>query len=369
MAPKRLSRRSFLKLVSLGLAAGGSAWLQACARQNSIPTPVAPIRPESTSTSSPTLTSPTPTSTPSAPTATETQTASPQADTALLVRARHSAAWQGADLDPAALRQMLDACLARLTGLEDAGEAWKSLFKPHERIAIKVNSMVHGCTHPALALAVAGCLQDAGVPAEQITLYDRWSQELLSSRFPVSSSGTGVRCLGTDGQFVDGWSVANVPVRFSQILMDADALINIPVLKAFSVGGLSFAQKNHYGSIDNPGRFHAPNFTAGVTGINALEPVRSRTRLIIGDVLSQDTRQDWTNYVVVGGHEALLMSHDPVALDAVGLQMAIETLEPMGLNLGSVTSQAEGWLQAGEDIGLGVCDLARINIEEINLSS
>ncbi len=262
---------------------------------------------------------------------------------------------------------MLDASLAKMTGLDDAGAAWKSLFKPHERVAIKVNSIVHGSTHPALALAVAACLQDAGVPAKQITFYDRWSDELNQSGFTAASASAGVRCLGTDFQYVDGGSAGNVPLQFSQILMDADALINIPILKAFSIGGLSFAQKNHYGSIQNPGSFHGPNFTAGVTGINGLEPVHSRTRLIIGDVLTPTTRQDWTNYVVVGTHEALLMGTDPVAMDAVGLQMAVEALEPSGLNMGSVKSQAAGWLQAGAEMGLGVSDLQKIKVAELSL--
>ncbi len=368
MVKRTVTRRAFLKLISLGLAAGGSAWLEACARWQLPPSSAAPTRPVNTSTASFTSTSLPPAPTVPLSTVAESQTPSPQIAAARLIRARHQQAWQGSTLNPAALRQMLDASVAQLTGLDDSNEAWKSLFKPHERVAIKVNSIVHGCTHPALAQVVAECLQDAGLPAGQITFYDRSTSELSQSGFPVSSRGTGVRCVGNDGQYGDSWEVGNVHVRFCQALLEADALINIPILKAFSVGGLSFVQKNHYGSIDSPGLLHPPNFTTGLTVLNSLDPVRSKTRLIIGDVLSQETRQDWTNYAVVGGHEALLVGTDPVAMDALGLQMALETLEPMGLNLASVTSQAEAWLQAGADLGLGVCDLAQVKIEEMGLS-
>ncbi len=359
-----LSRRSFLKLISLGLAAGGSAWLDACARRD-------PPLPASTESAASTKDQPTPvpaaiSPTPVLSTAQPSQEPSINSDSSHVIRSRHADLWQDSELNPAALRQMLDASLARLTRLEDARSAWKSLFKPGEKIAIKVNSIVHGCTHLALAMAVTEALQDAGLPAEQITLYDRSSSEMAQSGYPVASTG-GVQCKGSDDQFVNGWKIGDTAVRFSRILAEADALINIPILKAFSIGGLSFVQKNHYGSIHDPGRFHGSSFTAGVTGLNALDPIRAKTRLIIGDVLTRQTGQDWTNYVVVGGHQALIVGTDPVALDAIGLQMAVETLEPMGVDLGSVTSQAKDWLQAGQSLGLGVCDPARIKLEELSL--
>jgi hypothetical protein len=48
--------------------------------------------------------------------------------------------WDGEALAPEAIRQMLNASLTELTGLNDAGEAWVSLFNPGERIAIEVNT-------------------------------------------------------------------------------------------------------------------------------------------------------------------------------------------------------------------------------------
>ncbi len=354
--PKELlSRRQFLKLLALGVASASSSMLGACQ-------PVDPIQATALPSQTP---SPTPEPRPSS-TATVVEESAP-AKQANIVRTRHPGVWQGETLDPAALREMLDASLARLTHIEDAQKAWESCFKPHERVAIKVNSIIHGSTHLALALAVAERLQDAGVPAEQITLYDRSSQELRNSGFPVSTSGDGLRCTGTDGQLVDGWEVNGSAVSLSQVLAECDALINIPILKAFSLGGLSFAMKNHYGSVDNPSRFHGMNFAPGITGLNALEPIRDRTRLIIGDVLTQETHQDEFDYVVVGGTKALLMGTDPVAIDSIGLQMSEVALESLGVNIRTVQAQAGEWLQAGADAGLGVFELAQINISEIGL--
>jgi hypothetical protein len=363
---KRLSRRSFLKMMSLGLAAGGSAWLEACGKK------ITPLQPAVQTATKPSssytpISSATSTTVPASPTEAITKTPATLPDRSLIVRSRHARAWQGETLNPEALRQMLDASVARLTGLDDALAAWRSLFKPHEKVAIKVNSILNGGTHLALALVVTECLQNAGIPAEQITFYDRSTSELDQAGYPVSNKGDAVRCQGTDGQFVEGWTVGDIPVRLSRILTEADALINIPILKAFSIGGLSFTQKNHYGSIDNPGSFHSNHFTLGVTGINGLDPIRGRTRLIIGDVLTPKTHQDWTNYVVVGGQEALLVGTDPVAMDAIGLQMTEESLEPMGLNLLPVKTPAAEWLKAGSDQGLGISDPNKIEVEEVSL--
>jgi hypothetical protein len=67
-----------------------------------------------------------------------------------VVQAHHVGVWTGTPsggkrdndlLVPEALRQMLDASVAKLTGLNDAWEAWSALFSPDERVAIKVNTL------------------------------------------------------------------------------------------------------------------------------------------------------------------------------------------------------------------------------------
>jgi uncharacterized protein (DUF362 family) len=51
-----------------------------------------------------------------------------------------------------------------------------------------------------------------------------------------------------------------MPVGLNRSLLECDALINICILKGFTLGGMSFALKNHYGSVENPGRFHESRF-------------------------------------------------------------------------------------------------------------
>jgi hypothetical protein len=400
----RLSRRRFLKGLALGLTSMGVSWLvEACQPlKTALPTPTltstapptllptvppsatASLTPEAATALSPNPTlapgatisfSPTPTltagaitnvSTPS--TTAVTQAVAQTIGPGRLARVGYDGVWQNGVLDPAALRKMLDASLANLTGLDDARQAWRSRFDPHERVVIKVNSIANGSTHVALVLAVAECLQDAGIPANQITVYDRTTEELANAGFPVSTRGDGLRCVGTDGQFAEGWKVGGVSVRLSRVLADCEAVINIPILKAFTYGGMSFAMKNHYGSVETPSLFHGSNFAPGITGLNALAPIRDRTRLIIGDILTQETYQDATSYTVVGGAKpALLMGTDAVAMDAIGLQMADVALSSSGADFRSVRSQATKWLQAGTTMGLGIGDATKVSINEISL--
>ncbi len=354
--PRDLSRREFIKLAAIsGILAG-------CRTVEPLVTPT--VAPTQTPIPSPTA----------QPTLARTLAPPPDiikiypAIKSQVIQTRCATVWQGENLAREAVRKMLDASITQLTGIKDANEAWRALFAPHERIAIKVNSVANGSTHLSLVLAVTERLQDIGVRPEQITLYDRLSNELSDAEFPVNRSGSAVRCYGTDDQFAAAGDIDGMPVRLSRVLADCDALINMPILKASTIGGISFAMKNHYGSMEDPARFHSRYLVPGINGLNALEPIRQRTRLIIGDVLNVKTHADSTGYAVVGGTNSILMSFDPIAHDSVGLQMASEALSALGKDPFVVQAFAAEWLEAGKGFGLGTNDPANIELVKLNLS-
>ena len=204
----------------------------------------------------------------------------PDAPSSKVVRTVHSGAWDGEDLVPDVMRQMLDASITQLTGLEEARDAWEVLFSPEERIAIKVNSIRGAATHPELVMALTDCLQDAGVPAEQIVIFDRNTRELDGEGYPVNVDGPGVRCYGNGenwgmaGNYTPGWTLLGTDIRISDILLECDALINVPILKRGDTGmGISFAMKNHYGTFDPPASFHGSRFERDIPELNALPPI------------------------------------------------------------------------------------------------
>ena len=358
-----MSRRNFIMLAAAGLLAG-------CSPQ---PQPTATSAPPTTATSAPTAVpddtlAPTdaPTSEPTAePAPTSPPTAEPPPDPLGRVVQVHAGVWDGDNLVEDAIRQMLDASITQLTGQNDAGQAWASLFAPQERIAIKVNvlSISSFWTHAPLVMAITERLQEAGVPAEQIVIFDYNSRELPNAGYVINQDGPGVRCYGTDGDSASGWTVMDTEVGLSNILMNCDALINVPILKQHDWSGISFAMKNHYGTFTKPSSFHGERIVRGIAELNALPPIKERTRLIVGDALAI-VKTGWRNAAT---GDSILMSFDPVAHDTVGLQLYSQMLAAEGGNSAGVTERANAWLNASAELGLGVNNLDSIEWMEVLL--
>jgi len=279
-----------------------------------------------------------------------------------VVVVRHAGASSSVD-DIAAdvVKQMLDAAIIELTGIDDAQKAWHTLFDPIERIAIKVNTISRYTTSVPLAYAVAEKLQAIGVVAENIVIFDRDTGELQRAGYTLNENGPGVRCRAT-GDYQEPRDVAGTTQQLSDILLDCDALINLPLLKQHDYSGLTLAMKNHYGSIDRPSAIHFDNCAPGIAELNALPRIRDRTRLIIGDVLRM-CPVNW-NQAVVGN--TLLMSFDPVAHDYVGMQILTSWLSANGGNPAGVTGRAKH-LATAAALGLGTDDPAYIDWRELTL--
>lgn len=362
---KKLTRRNFLKLSGMAAAAG----LLAGCGDRATPTP-APT--------------PTPVPTPSVSRA-DVFKFYPNAPSKV-VHAHHPGVWTStptvgslADsaeentlLSPQALREMLDASIMELTGLEKARDAWAVLFSPEERIAIKVNAFRNSLiwTHVPLVTALTDSLQDAGIPPEQIVIFDYRTSELEKAGFTINEDGPGVRCYGTESNYTPEGTVQGQDIELSNILLECDALINVPVLKSHMIAGLTFVMKNHYGSIKSPDRYHGDIGNA-IAELNALSPIKDRTRLIIGDALTACLRYGGAFPYWISDRigDAILMSFDPVAADTIALQTLVQFLTDEGDESRSVRLEmsATRCLESGAALGLGTNDPANMDLREINL--
>ena len=352
--PRGMSRRKFIKLAAMaGLLAG----CRPTVRQV-IVTPTPTPRPADT---------PTPTGVPTAM-PTVAPTIAPPAEPSTVVHTHHAGVWDSDALVPEAIRQMLDGSITELTGLNDASEAWASLFDPGERISIKVNTIQSSdfWTHVPLVMTVTECLQNAGIPAEQIVIFDRGTYELTQAGYEINQDGPGVRCYGTELDYTAGWTIMDSNIRLSDVLLNCDALINMPILKHHNHSGVTFAMKNHFGAFDRPASFHRPRTGPAIAELNALAPIRDRTRLVIGDALTVCplSRGGW-HQAVTG--DSILMSFDPVAHDAVGLQMLSEVMASEGYDPAAAMDLADGWLTNSAELGLGTNDSDYIELVEVTL--
>jgi hypothetical protein len=361
-SPGGISRRQFIKLAAVtGLLAGCSPVAQPVAAPTNAPIPKPTAAPAATPTGVPKVVS--------------AATGKPDIIklypeiASRLVQAHHAGIWNGDQLSPEGVRQMLDASITKLTGLNDAREAWAALFKPGEKIAIKVNAFSNSTiwTHAPLVNAVVVSLQEAGLPAEQIFIYDHLSM-LKEAAYEVNQDGPGVRCL-EETDFTGQWQVANSTVRLSGTLQSCDALINIPVLKSHMIAGLTFAMKNHFGTVNSPDSLHYP-IEQTIAELNALPPIKDRTRLIIGDILEANLKysSSWPYWKPDWKGDSILMSFDPVAHDTLGMQILerLQTENEAGLS-SALKDKATSYLKTAAELGLGTNDLQHMDLAEVRL--
>jgi hypothetical protein len=341
---QKISRREFLK-ISGATAAGATLLGTGC-------TPATPA------------TTATPTPAPTLPPVPATTFVSK------VVQVRHAGVWAEKALVPEALGQMLDRAVVDLTGAADAGAAWKSLFQPTEKIAIKVNAFRNSIiwTHVPLVTAVTDRLVAAGVPAEQILIFDCLSSELTHAGFTVNPDGPGIRCTGNDGKYSQSLDIpSGGPVKLSDHILACDALINMPVLKSHMISGLTFALKNHYGSVDRPDSIHDTDRC--IPALNEAAPIKDKTRLVIGDMLEAclEYSSSFPYWKADYTGDSILMSTDPVAADAVALEWISQLMKENGVRGGFALAWAKPWLDNAQEKGLGTSDLTKIDWATVQL--
>ena len=194
-------------------------------------------------------------------------------------------------VDQERLAALLDRVIEGLYPNADPASAWSRIAHPGEIVAIKVNTLGGKGLSSSVALVEAICerLQEAGVRAESIVVFDRDTAELERAGFQIRTGGGGVQCFGSDraGFEDDLAEYGSVGSRLSRILTRrSNALISVPVLKDHDGAGVSMALKNMFGVIHNPNKFHPDGCNPYVADVNMLPEIRSRLRLTILDATS-----------------------------------------------------------------------------------
>lgn len=282
----------------------------------------------------------------------------------------------GGAIDPDRIRRVLDRAMAGLFPVETPAQPWSRIVRPGQRVGIKVNTLGGKGLSSNVQLIDAICerLQEAGVGAASIVVWDRDTAELERAGFRIRTGGNQVQCFGTDRVgFEDGLSSwSSVGSRISKILTRrCDVLINVPVLKDHDGAGVTIALKNMYGAIHNPNKYHPNGCDPFVADVNMLPEVRSKLRLIICDA---------TTACYEGGpsfkpeftwrHNTIMVSQDPVALDTIGWQMIERKRREKGLPTLAADKRPPRYIQTSADAEhrLGTNDARRITVVESQVS-
>lgn len=289
-----------------------------------------------------------------------------------VVIARHPLL-QDAQLEEMRVLELLDRAIAAYTGRDRPVEAWKHIVPPGVVVGLKVNGLGgHGIsTHAVLVQAIAERLQQAGIPAGNIVVWDRNARDLEACGMTINTDSGSLRCFGSDVAGFEEEPVVCGPerVRISRILTrTCDFVISMPILKDHSFSGVTFTMKNMYGVIDRPNKLHGNNCNPGVADLNAIPAIRGKVRFTIGDALTS---------IYEGGPGfrpehlwrpgALVVGEDPVATDTIAWRMLERKRAEAGMPTLEAAGRAPRYIGTAADAthNLGVDDPRRIHLMEI----
>ena len=301
-------------------------------------------------------------------------------DASDVVQCFDEGATTGSTINEIVVQMMMNESIKALTGIQDVGEAWKSIFPgitENSVISIKVNCINrYLATHPPVVNCIVNglALMDFSgtlFKKNNIIIWDRTDYELTSSGYTIYTGNDPdlVRCFGTShsGIGYDNTNPLNVngvtsnPSRIISQL--SEFVINAGVLRTHGTSVITHCMKNNYGSVHNPGSLHGGYCNPYIPSLNQQ----------IRDVLTPNDKQkifiiDGLFGLYSGGPggnpnfnpKLLIMSKDTVACDyqgqnVINLERQQHSLQPV--NAPHITTAAQ------PPYNLGTTD---VNLIEIN---
>ena len=318
----------------------------------------------------------------------------------------------GRVVDVEVVREMMDRGLRALTGEPTTLGAWRRLFEPGDVVGIKVNAggVPHVVSSPAIVAETCRQLMAVGVPAASIVVFERFQNQLdgigygphLPEEVRVFAAEKGNR--RTENSAYDPATYVEVDFfgeddtrsnMLRLVTRKLTKIVNIPNMKDHGATGVTGCLKNvAYGCFSNVARSHSRGETHTRTSVGtfaAVEPLRSRTVLQIMDGL----RAVWhggpfaktERYVF--DPRRMLFGTDPVAIDRLLLDVIDEKRKAEGaisiwdrspkyLKFNNARARDDdpnvnilirepGHVEYAGQLGLGVADLAKIRVEEIEV--
>ena len=278
---------------------------------------------------------------------------------------------RGATPDAARVLNALDRALQACYECNSPMEAWKKIARPGEVVGLKVNCLAGrgASTNNVLVDAICERLQQAGIPARDIVIWDRLNADLESAGFRVSTRGDRIRYVGNDSagyedELTVSGSAGSLLAR--SLTRTCHAVINLPVLKDHGIVGVTMALKNMFGAIHNPNKYHLTVGDPYVADVYAMEPIRRKVRLTICDAITAQYEggpsfmPQWT-----WPFQGLIVSRDPVALDAVGWDIIEKKRAEKGMKPLKAVEREPRYIASAAKRGLGVDRLDLIERKEV----
>jgi len=212
------------------------------------------------------------------------------------------------------LREMITYGLNELAGVASLSLALKELFSKKDIIGFKFNSS------QAKLLGTNGPLAEEFLRLLVTSGYD-------PSRIIFIEVQPNDDTLPKTGKVRFGWGkeidFGSGKDNFASVLDQVTAVVNVGLLKANAVAGMSGCLKNiSYGLIKRPARYHANHCTPYIADIFNLPIIRDKVRFNVINALRILIRLEQMNAPdAVVGDNSLLFSRDVVAVDAAGFEI------------------------------------------------
>lgn len=323
-----------------------------------------------------------------------------------VVQTYHDRSVANNKIDLGVVDAMVRKSLMELTGTASIAAAWKMFVAPEDIVGLKVNPVAGKTLSTSLEItqAVIKQLEEAGIPRKNIVIWDRREFELDEAGF-TSENFPGVRIAGTErkdakGSYYDAngvlygkemideawfywadveqkYDAETIPYMINEgkhsyfgkiCTQQVTKIVNIPILKNAGPT-VTLALKNlAFGSISNTGRLHKDLWSETCAEVPAFAPLRDKVVLNIVDGIrgcynggpAADPKF-FTEYKTV------LVSTDPVAVDRIGYEIVLKK------RLEEKVQKAEApvgrkFMELARDLGLGIADLEKINLQKLDLS-
>jgi hypothetical protein len=306
----------------------------------------------------------------------------------------------GKPQEEAAYRMLSEAMLS-LTGEKKLKKAWRQFVGPKDIIGLKVNPVAGKLltTSHAVTKSVIKQLEEAGIPRENIVIWDRREMQLHETGYTQENypgiTITGTECQDADGGFYDKQGKLHSESRIDKsqfFYADLDGvyddytipymvnggknsyftkictervtkIINLPILKNAGPTTTLCLKNLSFGAITNTSRLHKL-WHETCAYICAFPPLRDKVVLnIVDGLVGCFDGGPSAKPQFICNYNMLLVGSDPVAVDRVGHDVIIKKRVENGIQKEDLQKSSR-FIDLAQELKLGVGDRDKISVTE-----
>jgi hypothetical protein len=239
----------------------------------------------------------------------------PESVKSIVVDNRNPMILAGPQIHEAALASIIAEAVRLATGQDNTDQAWRKLLRPDDVIGLKFDEVGYEKlnTTDVFAEQLVRLLEPAGFRRDRIVLID--APEALAGKLKTRPRAFGWEEAET--------SFGSGSERLAKVLGQVTALINVPFLKTDNISGIAGALRNAaLPFVRRQARYFGSGGSPFIADIAALPQIRSKLRVhIVNGLRAVFDKGPDVHPECTWPHAGILVSTDPVAVDAVALEV------------------------------------------------